>query len=167
MSLLLFLAVLFGCCGYALWRGGGPERWAAGLQLGAFAIDEVVHRLIDGSSYATVEVGSFTLDVALLVALIVLAHRSTRYWPLWLGGWQIAAIVSHITKTIDPGMAAAGYAFQAAVWAYPMLITTAWGAVRHHRRVKAGIRRPAWRSMVEAGDDDRLRNGARGAAGAG
>lgn len=166
MSLLLFLVVLFGCCGYALWRGGGPERWAAGLQLGAFAIDDVVHRLIDGSSYATVEIGSFTLDVALLLALIVLAHRSTRYWPLWLGGWQIAAIVAHITKTLDPGMAAAGYAFQAAFWAYPMLFATAWGAVRHQRRVKAGIYRPAWRSMVEASNDP-IRNGARGPAGAG
>lgn len=148
MSLPLFLMLLIGCCAYALWRGGGPERWAAGLQLGAFALDEALRRWIERDAYTTVAVASFALDLVLLVALFVLADRSTRWWPVWLFGWQLAAIVAHVAKTIDPGMTRTGYALQTAIWAYPMLIAMAIGAARHHRRVTAGIVRPAWKSML-------------------
>lgn len=147
MTLLPFLVLLLGCCGYALLRGGAPERIAAGLQLGAFAIDDAVHRFVDGLGYASLAVGSTVVDVALLVALTLLAWRSTRFWPVWIAGWQAAAIVAHMAKLVDPAMLPAGYAIQAQIWAYPMLIATAAGAWRHRRRLSAGDPDPAWKPM--------------------
>lgn len=148
MSLFLFLGLLGVSCLYALARGGAPERIAAGLYLGAFAVDELVHRLIDGSSYATVELGSLALDTALLLALTALAWRSTRHWTQWVAAWQLAAVVAHLAKLIDPGMEAAGYAFQAQVWAYPIVTTTAIGAFRYRERWNAGIREADWKSAL-------------------
>lgn len=148
MSLFLFLGLLGVTCMYALARGGAPERIAAGLYLGAFAVDELVHRLIDGRSYATVEVGSLLLDTALLLALILLAWRSTRHWTQWVAAWQLAAVVAHIAKLLVPAMEATGYAFQAQVWSYPIVTITAIGAWRFRERWKAGVREADWKSAV-------------------
>ncbi|APX64584.1 hypothetical protein AV944_00530 [Sphingomonas sp. LK11] len=148
MSLFLFLGLLGVSCLYALARGGPPERIAAGLYLGAFAVDELVHRMIDGSSYASVELGSLALDTVLFLALTVLAWRSTRHWTQWVAAWQLAAVVAHLAKLIDPTMEATGYAFQAQVWAYPIVATTAIGAWRYRERWNAGIREPDWKSAL-------------------
>ncbi len=148
MSLILFLAVLGLSCAYALARGGAPERIAAGLYLGAFAVDELVHRTVDGSSYATVEVGSLLLDLALLLGLILLAWRSTRHWTQWVAGWQLAAVVAHLAKLLVPSMEATGYAFQAQLWAYPIVTTTAIGAWRFRERWNAGIREADWKPIA-------------------
>ncbi|MDR6144972.1 hypothetical protein QE363_000765 [Sphingomonas sp. SORGH_AS870] len=147
MSLYLFLAVLVLCCAYALARGGPPERASALLQLGAFATDEAVHRLVDGRAYAALAVGSALVDLALLLALIVLASRCTRHWPLWVAGWQLAAIVAHLAKLIDPTMQATGYAIELQIWAYPMLLATAAGAWRYHMRRAAGLIEPDWKTL--------------------
>jgi len=146
MSLFLFLGVLGLSCLYALARGGAPERIAAGLYLVAFALDELVHRTIDGSSYATVEVGSLMVDAGLFLALTLLAWRSTRHWTQWVAGWQLAAVVAHLAKLVDPTMQATGYAFQAQIWAYPIVVTTAIGAWRYRDRRAAGVIEPAWKA---------------------
>ena len=147
MSLFLFLGLLLLTGVYALARGGPPERASALLQLGAFAADELVHRLVDGRAYTALAAGSALVDLALLVALIVLASRSTRHWPLWVAGWQLAAIVAHIAKLVDPSMQATGYAIQLQIWAYPMLLATGAGAWRYHARRRAGVIEPDWKTL--------------------
>lgn len=150
MSIPLFLAWMALCCGYAGWRGGAPERIGAGLQVGAFALTVFVHRAFDAAGFRSANVATAAIDVLLLAALVTLAWRSTRYWPLWIAGWQLAAIVAHLAKTIDPAMLASGYAIQAQIWAYPMLAATAAGAWRHHLRLRDGRDDPSWKPTADA-----------------
>lgn len=147
MSLFLFLSVLIATAVYALARGGAPERASALLQLGAFAADELVHRLVDGRAYTVLAAGSALVDVALLLALVVLASKCTRHWPLWVAGWQLAAIVAHLAKLLDPSMQATGYAIQLQIWAYPMLVATAVGTWRYRSRRSAGLVEPDWKTL--------------------
>ncbi|WP_394662278.1 hypothetical protein [uncultured Sphingomonas sp.] len=147
MSLFLFLTVLFATGAYALARGGPPERASALLQLSAFAADELVHRLVDGSAYRALALGSMLVDLVLLLALVGLASRSTRHWPLWVAGWQLAAIVAHLAKLLDPTMQATGYAIQLQIWAYPMLLATAAGTWRYRTRRAAGLIEPDWKTL--------------------
>jgi len=148
VSLIVFIALLFACCGYALWRGGAPERVAAGLQVAAYAATLALNRLVDGSEYLRVAAGTAALDLLLLVALVLLAWRSTRFWPLWIAGWQAAAIIAHSAKMADPGMLPTGYAFLEQVWAYLMLPTTATGAWRHRCRLVTGDPDAGWKSAL-------------------
>lgn len=136
------------CCGYSAVLGGAPERAAAALQVSAFALNVPVHFLLDGIGYRSAIIGTAVIDVMLLTALIVLAWRSTRFWPLWVAGWQLAAIVAHLAKLIDPAIMPAGYAIQAQIWAYPMLIATAAGSWRHRARVAAGDADPSWKPVA-------------------
>ena len=145
MSISFFLTLMVICCGYAFLRGGAPERIAAGLQVAAYAATLAMRRLIDLTDFRAVGFGSAAVDGVLLVALFVVAWRSTRYWPLWITGWQSAAMVAHLAKLIDPTMRSSGYALQAQVWAYPMLIATAIAAWRHQARLAAGDPDPSWK----------------------
>lgn len=147
MSAVLFLVLLVGCCGYALLRGGAPERIAAGLQLGAFAINLPLHWMLEAGRYRTTLVGTMTIDLLLLVALFVLAHRSTRFWPLWLTGWQGAAVVAHLAKLLDPSMVPLGYAIQTTLWGYLMLVAMAVGTWRHRARMATGDPDPSWKVL--------------------
>lgn len=147
MSFWVFLAILAGCCSYTFARGGLPERLGAGMQLTAYVADELVHRYVDTQGYASPALGSITVDALLLVALFVLAVRSTRFWPLWLTGWQAAAFTGHMSKLFDPGMLPVGYAVQAQIWAYPMLLATAAGSWRHQRRQAGGDQDFSWKPL--------------------
>ncbi|MBB4153120.1 hypothetical protein GGQ80_001008 [Sphingomonas jinjuensis] len=143
MSFPLFLVLLASCCGYALLRGGAPERWSAALQLAAFAAGMPLH--LAKADYRSIEFAGALIDGALFLALFVLAWRSTRFWPLYVAAWQLTTILVHLGKGLDPGMYPAGYAIQAQFWAYPMLLATAVGAWRHQRRLQTGVVDPAWK----------------------
>lgn len=147
MSISFFLTLMVVCCGYALLRGGTPERIAAGLQVGAYALTLAMRRIVDLTDFRAVSVGAASVDAALLVALFLLAWRSTRYWPLWITGWQTAVMVAHFAKLLDPAMRSSGYALQTQLWAYPMLIATAIGAWRHQARLAAGDPDPSWKAL--------------------
>ncbi|MBB4153548.1 hypothetical protein GGQ80_001450 [Sphingomonas jinjuensis] len=148
MSIPVFFAWMALCCGYAIWRGGAPERIAAGLQMGAYVLTLLLHYAIDAAGYRSASVATAAIDV-LLAALAMLGWRSTRFWPLWIAAWQLAAIVAHLAKTIDPAMLASGYAIQAQFWAYPMLAATAAGAWRHRQRLRQGRDDPSWKSAID------------------
>lgn len=148
MSFVLFLTLLVCFCGYALARGGAPERVGAALQFAAFGVGLSLHRSLDALGYRTAILGTATIDVVLLAALVLLAWRSTRYWPLWIAGWQFATVVAHLAKLLNPDMLPLGYAIQAQIWAYPMAITTGIGAWRHRARLAAGRADPAWKGAV-------------------
>lgn len=148
MSFPLFLLLLATCCGYAFVRGGAPERWSAGLQLAAFAAGMPLHLV--KADYASIEIAGALIDGGLFVAMFVLAWRSTRFWPLYVAAWQGATILVHLGRAIDPGMLPAGYAIQAQIWAYPMLLATAAGAWRHRQRRRAGLDDPPWKTTSPA-----------------
>ncbi|WP_294292647.1 hypothetical protein [uncultured Sphingomonas sp.] len=147
MSFFVFLAELVVCCGYALIRGGPPERVGAGLLVGAFALGFPVHLALGADGFLTANVALMAIDVALLAALVVLAHRSTRFWPLWVAGWQLASVIAHVAKVLDPTMHATGYAIQAQIWGYPMVLAIAIGTARHRRRRRSGGTDPAWKTF--------------------
>ncbi len=150
MSFLLFLGWLILCCSYALVRGGAPERVAAGLMVAAFVAGIPTHLVLRAAGYRSADLATAAIDVALLGAIVVLAWRSTRYWPLWMAAWQLAAVVAHAAKLLDPSMQATGYAIQAQIWAYPMVAAAAIGTWRHRRRREAGYPDPAWKSAIGA-----------------
>ena len=150
MSLLLFLVCLVLSCGYALIRGGAPERIAAALMIGAFVAGIPLHLFVSAADYRSLALGGAAIDAVLLLALIVLAWRSTRYWPLWVAAWQVATVLAHTAKLLDPTMQATGYAIQAQIWGYPMVLAAGVGAWRHRQRRKAGFPDPAWKSMVSS-----------------
>lgn len=130
----VYYAMLFLCWGYAQLRGGAPERIAAHIVLGGSLLTlATVSNL--AVSYMSVEVGVLLVDVATLVAFLILALRAERFWPLWLTALQLIGTTGHAIKLVDPATIPRAYAFAAIFWSYlmlPLLVLATW---RHQRRL--------------------------------
>lgn len=130
-----FVALLILTCGYALWRGGGPERIAATAMLAATAVSALVradvhHRFVD------MEIGLFVVDGLLLIMLVAVAMRADRGWSFIVAGFHLVTVGAHGIRLIEPGMIPVTYAVLIALWSYPMLVVLAIGTWRHQRRIR-------------------------------
>ncbi len=128
-----FWMLLLLICGYALLRGRGDERIAAGVCLLAslatrFAISPLSVR------YSGVETGLLVVDGLVLAMFIVLALRSERFWPLWVAGLQLTSSMAHLMKLVEIDLVPRVYGAAAVFWSYPILIILAVGTWRGHRR---------------------------------
>jgi hypothetical protein len=130
-----FWALLLISCGYALWRGRKYEQLSALIFIGASVVS-VLARAGTQRPYLGVEAGDLIIDTLVLIALIVIALRSDRFWPLWVAGLQLTISMSHFLKAIHPGLMPLAYAAAERFWSYPTLIILFVGAWRQHRRTR-------------------------------
>ncbi|HET9637763.1 MAG TPA: hypothetical protein VFP12_00980 [Allosphingosinicella sp.] len=136
---LFFDVVLLLCCGYAFWRGGPPERIGAAIFIAGVLFTRVA---VSGAAtrYSSIEAGVLIVDVAILSALLVLALRADRLWPLWVAALQAIGAAGHAVKLANPEVIRWAYAFALAFWSYPMLFLLAFGTWNHQRRLaKFGV----------------------------
>jgi hypothetical protein len=130
--LIIFNALLFGACGYALLRGKTDARIVGAVCIIAnFATFAVV------SSYASVESGVLVIDLLTLLAFTLVALRSDRFWPLWVSGLQLTTSLGHVLKAIQSDLLPIAYAAALRFWSYPILIILAIGVWRSDRRARA------------------------------
>ncbi len=135
---LIFSAMLFPVCLYALWRGGRDERLVASLCLiGTLATMLAVSPL--SVRYRGVEGGMALVDLGVLAGFVTVALTSQRFWPLWVAGFQLTTAFGHGLKAIDSDLLPQAYGAALTVWAYPILIVLAVGTWRRRRRLRAGI----------------------------
>lgn len=134
--------------GYAVVRGGAPER-IAGV---AMLVATLATRLVQSQAavrFAGVEWGVFCVDVALLAILLAVALEADRYWPLWMAALQGLGTTAHLSKLLEVELLRPAYAVLAAIWSYPMLVLLFCGALRHHLRQRRFGNDRAWsRSLL-------------------
>ncbi len=101
LRIILYEMILIICCVYALARGGAPERSAAAMMLAASLASLIAQSQPFGGSFLKVQIWFFVIDMLLLIGLFVLALASTRFWPLWLAGLQLLAVIAHLIRAMD------------------------------------------------------------------
>ncbi|WEJ98351.1 MAG: hypothetical protein P0Y59_15515 [Candidatus Sphingomonas phytovorans] len=145
LRIILYEMILIICCAYALARGGAPERSAAAMMLAASLASFVTQSQPFSGSFQKMQMWVFVIDMLLLVGLFVLAVASTRFWPLWLAGFQLLAVTAHFIRAVDQSALSRGYQFLISFEAYPMLLLVALGAWRHRRRLQLYGADRSWR----------------------
>ena len=128
-----FWALLLVTCGYALWRGRKYEQLSALVFITATVVS-VLARTSGPDRYLAVERSDLVIDTLVLIALVAIALRSDRFWPLWVAGLQLTISMSHVLKAIQPDLLPLAYAAAERFWSYPTLIILFIGAWRQHRR---------------------------------
>lgn len=152
VKLLVFHVLMLACCGYALLRGGAPERIGATI----FAVGTGLTAIVRGeaaSRFGSVEIGILVVDVVGLIAFLVLALRARRFWPLWMAAFHAVATAGHFAKLADPEMIRWAYAVLLGIWSYPMLLLLAIGTYNHQERLKRFGSDPAWSLLKGATPD--------------
>jgi hypothetical protein len=136
---IIFDVLFLACCIYALWLGGAPERVGAAIYLMAVMFTQV-EASGAASRFNSVEEGILVVDVAMLLALLILTVRAERFWPIWVTALHAISTAAHAVKLADPDVIRWAYAFALAFWSYPMLFLLALGTWNHQKRLtKYGV----------------------------
>ncbi len=131
---IIFWILLFLVCACAALRGRSDERLAAG----ACAVATGLTHFVVGPlklQYATVETGLVALDAAMLLTFVVIALRSSRFWPLWVTGLQLTMSMAHLLKAIEIDLMPRAYAAAVVFWSYPILIIILVASLRTGRHL--------------------------------
>ena len=141
--ILFFNLLLLGSCGYAILRGGAPERITGWLLIGATVLTPLAAGGL-AMRFVQAELGIFVVDVVLLGALTIVALKADRFWPMVLAAMQLDTTAVHILKLVDADLIRITYALMIAAWSYPMLVVLAIGTMRHQRRLAQFGEDRAW-----------------------
>lgn len=136
MRMLFYWAILALTCGYALARGRRHERIAAIVcVVASLAMPFVLAPF--AARYDGIEAGVAVVDIGVLVAFILIAIDSNRFWPLWIAGLQLTSSLSHILKAISSDLLPWAYGAAGQFWSYPILFIIAGATWRGQRREPA------------------------------
>jgi hypothetical protein len=129
MRILVFWLLLVSLVGLAYWRGRTDERLAAMVcLLGAMLTVWVGNNLHSESSYF--DIAAFLVDTAVFLAFLLIALRSTRFWPMWVAALQLTTTSVHLLMIISPDLPGQIFGAALAVWSYPILLLIGIGAWR-------------------------------------
>ncbi|ASK87017.1 hypothetical protein SPHFLASMR4Y_00225 [Sphingorhabdus sp. SMR4y] len=145
MRTLLFLVFLGAVCIYALYRGGGPERWVACIVIGMVLLDPAVH-IFTPLEYTTLDPGHLVIDLAGWLGLLAIALRANRFWPLCVASLQTIALVAHATRMLDVTIHPKAYMIMQVASSYPLLVLLMIGTMFHRKRLKAFGTDRSWRN---------------------
>lgn len=149
LRIAIFLIMLLGVCGYALWRGGAPERIAAAALLAA-TIGSAIFRSEAEARFLDVEVGIFVIDVLLLAVLFAIMLRADRGWPILVSALHLCTVGAHALRFIDPDMIRVTYVVMVTAWSWPMVIALGIGTWRHRTRLRLYGYDRAWSAPISA-----------------
>ena len=127
---IIYRVLMYGICGYALYRGKADARIVAAV----FLVGDLATLALRSSTYSSVESSVFVIDVIAFLAFTYAALISDRFWPLWVSGLQLTTSMGHVFKLIDSHLLPLAYAAALRFWAYPILIILAIGTWRSDRR---------------------------------
>ena len=129
----LFRILLVLVAAYALLRGSRDGRQIGiVLVLGVIATELVLPPVRE--RFNGVETNLMLVDLAVFAGFLWVALRSDRFWPMWIAGFQLTAILGHVLKLVDAQLFSRAYAAALVFWAYPMLLILAVGTWRNTRR---------------------------------
>jgi hypothetical protein len=133
--LLLYRALMYGICGYALFKGKTDARIVGAVFLvGNFATLALRSHL--ASEYSSVESAVFVIDLICFLLFTYAALISDRFWPLWVSGLQLTTSFGHVLKLVDSSLLPLAYAAALRFWGYPILAILAVGVWRSQKRVR-------------------------------
>ena len=133
-EVVLALACIIAAIVVAVARGGPPERLAAVIIVCWIVADASYHLAFGPSGFDRVDPVHLVLDGGELAAIVWLALRANRMWPLWAAAAQLICVSGHFAVLISPeGMRRAYWALTQ-LPQYIQLVALVLGAVAHAKR---------------------------------
>lgn len=132
----LFNAVQVAASGYALTRGGAPERVAA-IALLLAAVATRLFSMANPVTFLNVSVGIMIVDVTLLVVMLAITLHADRFWPAWVTALHALGTGAHLARAISPDIIRLAYAVLSVAWSYPIILLLIVGTLRHSQRIRS------------------------------
>ena len=117
--LLAFYSALLLCVAYASVNGGRTGKAGSAIFILATMSSEAAVRM--NPNWAGTSLGLFAVDAGCLLALLILALMSNRFWPIWALGLQTAAVATHLATLSIPDVVPKSLHALVSFWAIPIL----------------------------------------------
>src|SRR5690242_13762435 len=99
----IYWAILLSLVAYAFRRGALDERVAATTCLvGTMAT--VGLGMMEFHHYNDVEIAVLVVDASAFFIFTVIALKSSRFWPLWVAGFQLSSMLAHFLRAFGADM---------------------------------------------------------------
>lgn len=123
----------FAGCGFALWRGGRPERIFGLVLVIAWTVSPF---LLNTDDWIDPQWAEAVVDLIVLGVLFWLALTSDRYWPMWATAFHGVGVLMHLTMLVDPRVPPWAYRTASAIWSYAVLFALVIGTALEVRKGK-------------------------------
>jgi hypothetical protein len=129
---IIYWCFFLGASVFVLRSGRQPEwlglamMFVASILSATFAADMTVR-------YRSVDVGIASVDSALLIALLLLAMNTKRFWPIWATSFHGVGLLTHFVVSLSDEPLARGYALLQGFWGYPVIMSLICGAWTQER----------------------------------
>lgn len=130
---------------FAFRKGGEPERLVAAVLLAAAGLDVFNHILFGEPAFFLVNPGHLVIDAWSMIALMWVALRANRAWPMWVSAAQIIVVLGHVSKIIELSLVRFGYYAMTQVPLNVQAAALLIGTIAHMRRQERIGNYNAWR----------------------
>lgn len=141
--ILVFVIAQLLVSGYALLRGGWPER-AVAIAMIAAAVGTGLISPYASPDFRHVVTALLVIDLTFLGVVAAVALLADRYWPMWLAAVQVNAVAIHGVRVYEAQLVPYAYAWAAAKASYLMLAILAVGVWRHVQRERGSGIEAGW-----------------------
>ena len=148
MRVAAFILILLVAIGYALRRGGGPERAMAVIAAFMLLSDQVLH-LLSPPEYANLDHGHLAIDVFGAISTVTLALIAYRFWPMIAAALHILPLLAHLSRYLDIHLHPSAYMIMQVALSWlvpPLLMVATW---RHQQRVRRNGNDRSWRGSLQ------------------
>ncbi|OYX60581.1 MAG: hypothetical protein B7Y89_15785 [Novosphingobium sp. 32-60-15] len=130
---------------FAFRKGGEPERLVAAVLLASAGLDVFNHILFGEPAFYLVNPGHLVIDVWSMIALMWIALRANRAWPMWVSAAQIIVVLGHVSKIVELSLVRYGYYAMTQVPLNVQAAALLIGTIAHMRRQERIGNYNAWR----------------------
>lgn len=139
-------AAFLGLAILALARGHAPEKWVGSILAMMALLEYPYHYFFgEGSTYEDINIGHLVIDVSVLLALIPIAMRANRIYPIWILAAQLISVTMHFNRELAPGLPPMAYWLMPRVPSYIQLVAFAIGLGCQIYRTRGGRSYRSWR----------------------
>lgn len=131
---ILYYLVLAATLVAAFWRGARSEKWGATTAL----VGSLASTLTSlNANWSKLSIPLLTIDLLVLASFWWLTLNSRRYWPYWVTGWQLVAVLAHLQRALFNEILPAPYALMTMHLAYPTLLLILIASIRNRKSLQA------------------------------
>jgi len=116
----MFGLTLIVVCGYAVVRGGRPERIGAGTSLLASLATAGV-RLLFPSAWLPAAISVLAIDLVVIGIFFWLATTTIRFWPIWATGFALSNLLVSLAGALFPRIQLFAFHTGLGIYAYLVL----------------------------------------------
>ncbi len=122
----LYNGMLVAISGYAVVRGGRPERIGAAVCLVASWGTAIIRFVVPAEWMPAAALVLF-VDIAVIAIFFWLAITTIRFWPIWATGFALANVLGSAIGTILPQIQLFAFQTGSVAYAYLVLVVIALG----------------------------------------